>query len=96
MSSGLTPEIQSSTQFNFQSNSECSGNNTDIKPSKIQSQASVTDYKYNPDDVNPNDVNPNNSTCVEGTRGCIIACTKSTGVFDQACFQQCKKTTFIC
>jgi hypothetical protein len=88
MSSGLSPDTQS-TQLDFQPKPDClNQNNTDIK--QLQ-PPSIVDYKYNPDDMYQD-----NHTCVEGTRGCIIACTKSTGIFDQACFQQCMKTSFIC
>ena len=65
-----------------------SNTQSNIKPDPNQSD---NDYKYSPDDVYQD-----NTTCVEGTRGCIIACTKSTGLFDDACFRQCIKTTFIC
>jgi hypothetical protein len=46
--------------------------------------------KYNPD------LSFDPSECVEGPRSCGIACTKSTGEFDEACFYECMKNTFIC
>lgn len=54
----------------------------------------ITEYMTDSYQYTPNVTQ--DTGCVEGPISCGIACTKSTGQFDKACFYECMKNTFIC